>query len=136
YPEFCFLRLYCFVLLLPVSTMVCLASALAIFLSRTSAQKPFSDQKGSRKKRNLHVFKEISAALADGDLYSLVHSYFDSYEGQALFEQLVGDCASPYAQVLQNINPYQLASPKVQKVEVLSLVCEEFSWRTLKRKWF
>jgi hypothetical protein len=58
------------------------------FKSAPSPQRPFADQRGGQRKRNLKCFTDLLDALAGGDKVSLLRDFFSSREGRSLLEQL------------------------------------------------
>ena len=56
--------------------------------STPSLQRPFAEQRGGQRKRNLQCFGVILDALSGGDKASLLRDFFSSREGRVLLEQL------------------------------------------------
>ena len=56
--------------------------------SAPSHQRPFAEQRGGQRKRNLKCFSDILVALSGGDPVCLLLAFFSSREGRPLLEQL------------------------------------------------
>ena len=56
--------------------------------STPSPQRPFAEQRGGQRKRNLQCLSVILNALSGSDKASLLRNFFSSRDGRPLLEQL------------------------------------------------
>jgi len=100
-------------------------------------QRPFREQQGGQRKRNLQCFGDTLKALSGGDEVSLLRAFFSSRVGRPLLEQLdfePKDTSQRLVEALRSL--HASASSRKEKSAVLSAVSPVLSRTELWKQGF
>ena len=105
--------------------------------SAPSPQRPFAEQRGGQRKRNLQCFGAILNALSGGDKASLLRDFFSSRDGRPLLEQLDFEPKDTSQQLMEGLQSlHASASSHEVKRALLSVVSRVSSRSKLWKKGF
>jgi len=111
------------------------AKLIATLKRATLRQRPFADQRGGQRKRNLLCFWLMLDALSGGDIVSFLRHIFSSRKGRPLLEQLGLESKDTSQRAFEALRLlHTSASSRKEKRAVLSAVAPLFT-RTQLWKW-
>jgi hypothetical protein len=100
-------------------------------LSTASSQKPFSQQKGGQKYRNIKCLRDILKFLSGDNINELLNAYLISKEGKHIMDELGLQFKDQYKNIIDNIKELHENINKNNKYKILSLVSNNYTRREL-----
>lgn len=100
-------------------------------LSTASPQKPFSQQKGGQKYRNIKCLNDILKFLSGDNINELLNTYLISKEGKYIMDELGLQFKDQNKNIINNIKKLHESTNKNNKYKILSLVSNNYTRKEL-----